>query len=279
MYRIIIDSCGELFSHMKGDEHFTNVPLTLEVDGVTITDDESFDQADFISRVKASAKGPKSSCPSPGAFLKEIKKEAERIYIVTLSSRLSGSYNSALVAKRMYEEENGDDKEIHVFDSCSASIGESLIGMKVDECEKKGMSFDKIVSAVESYITEQHTFFCLETLETLRKAGRLSAIKEMIANTLHIKPVMGSTPEGEIQKLAQVRGMNKALAKMAECMVSVTKNCGEKVLAISHCNCYERAMKLKEEVEKRASFKDIFVVDTNGVSTMYANDGGLIMVV
>ena len=80
-------------------------------------------------------------------------------------------------------------------------------------------------------------------------------------------------------KLTQVRGMGKALSKMADCMIEMTKNYGEKVLAISHCNCLERALALKAEVEKRAEFKKILVVAMRGVSTMYANDGGLIMVV
>lgn len=299
MYKVIIDSCGELFPKMREDDRYINVPLTLEVDGQRIVDDETFDQLDFIRRVKESPKGPKSACPAPGKYLEAIMRpvkqilsdtadrlnplkkaetEEEHVYIVTLSAQLSGSYNSAVAAKQMYEEEH-NDKKIYVFDSKSASIGQTLIGQKAAECEEAGMSFADVVASVEKYISEQHTFFVLETLETLRKNGRMSAFKEKIANTLHIKPVMGSTDDGNIQKLSQVRGMNKAIAKMADCMIEVTKNCGEKALAISHCNCLENALKLKAEVEKRAKFKDIFVVDTRGVSTMYANDGGLIMVV
>ena len=90
---------------------------------------------------------------------------------------------------------------------------------------------------------------------------------------------MGSTEEGSIQQLAQARGMNKALDRMVQSMMEVTKNCENRVLAISHCNCRERALQLKEKIEKVASFKDIFIVDTAGVSSMYANDGGIIMVV
>ena len=278
MFKVIIDSCGELFPEMLADERFVNVPLTLEVDGEVIMDDESFDQLDFIRKVKASPTGPKSSCPSPGKYLEAIQGEADHVYIVTLSSEMSGSYNSALTAKEMYEEEH-EDKKIHVFDSRSASVGQTLIGQKAAECEEKGMSFGQVVEAVEAYISQQHTFFVLETLDTLRKNGRLSKFKERIANTLHIKPIMAATDTGNIMKLAQVRGMGKALSKMADCMIEMTKNYGEKVLAISHCNCLERALQLKKEVEKRANFKQIKVISMRGVSTMYANDGGLIMVV
>ena len=278
MYKILIDSCGELPQELKEDGHFSNVALVLEVDGQQIVDDETFDQADFLSRVAKSPNAPKSACPSPDAYMQKMEGDADHIYIVTLSAKLSGSYNSACVARDMYLEEH-ENARVYVFNSKSASIGETLIGIKIAECEEAGMSFDDTVACVEDYISQQHTFFVLETLESLRKSGRLSNLKAIIASTLNIKPVMGSTDEGEICQLGQSRGMSKALDKMVSCMQEVTKNCEEKVLAISHCNCAERAYLLKAKLERAAKFKKIFIVDTAGVSTMYANDGGVIMVV
>ena len=278
MYKILIDSCGELPQELKEDGHFSNVALVLEVDGQQIVDDETFDQADFLSRVAKSPNAPKSACPSPDAYMQKMEGDADHIYIVTLSAKLSGSYNSACVARDMYLEEH-ENARVYVFNSKSASIGETLIGIKIAECEEAGMSFDDTVACVEDYISQQHTFFVLETLETLRKSGRLSNLKAIIASTLNIKPVMGSTDEGEICQLGQSRGMSKALDKMVSCMQEVTKNCEEKVLAISHCNCAERAYLLKAKLERAAKFKKIFIVDTAGVSTMYSNDGGVIMVV
>ena len=278
MYKILIDSCGELPQELKEDKHFSNVALVLEIEGKQIVDDETFDQADFLRRVAESPNVPKSACPSPDAYMEKMEGDAEHIYIVTLSAKLSGSYNSACVARDMYLEEH-ENARVYVFNSKSASIGETLIGIKIAECEEAGMSFDDTVACVEDYISQQHTFFVLETLETLRKSGRLSNLKAIIASTLNIKPVMGSTDEGEICQLGQSRGMSKALDKMVSCMQEVTKNCEEKVLAISHCNCAERAYLLKAKLERAAKFKKIFIVDTAGVSTMYANDGGVIMVV
>lgn len=278
MYKIIIDSCGELSEAMISDGHYENVALTLQIDDEEIVDDETFDQASFLEKVAASEHGPKSACPSPDAYMKAMECDADHVYVVTLSSQLSGSYNSACLAKDLFLEEH-EDVEIHVFDSKSASIGQTLIGLKIAECEEAGMAFDDVVSTVESYVETQHTFFVLETLETLRKAGRLSDLKAKIANTLNIKPIMGSTDIGSIQQLAQARGMNKALDRMVDSMMEVTTNCEDRIMAISHCNCYERAVQLKEKVEKMANFKEIFIVDTAGVSSMYANDGGVIMVV
>lgn len=279
MYKIIIDSCGELTEELKQDGHYENVPLELEVDGNRIVDDESFDQLSFLKMVKESGKGPKSSCPSPERYMKCFEGEAENIYVVTLSNQLSGSYNSAVLAKNLYEEEAEEKKNIHVFNSKSASIGETLIGMKIQEYEEAGIGFAEIVDLVDKYVDEINTYFVLETLETLRKNGRLSNMKAFIANTLNIKPVMGSTEEGSICQLDQARGMNKALDKMIANMFSRTKNLEEKNLAIAHCNCPERALAVKEKLERQAKFKKIIVVNTAGVSSMYANDGGIIMVV
>jgi DegV family protein with EDD domain len=135
MYKIVIDSCGELPQELKRDGHFSTVSLELEVDGYRIRDDESFNQLDFLRRVKESLKGPKSSCPSPEEYMNAYEGEAEHVYVVTLSGKLSGSYNSAVLGKNLYEEEHGDAKQIHVFNSKSASIGETIIGMKVQEFE------------------------------------------------------------------------------------------------------------------------------------------------
>lgn len=279
MYKIVMDSCGELTEKLKEDAHFESVALEMEVNGVRIVDDDSFQQLDFLKKVAESPVGPKSSCPSPESYLEVYKKESERVYVVTLSKELSGSYNSATLAKQLFEEEFGNGKKIYVFNSKSASVGETLIGIKIQECEEAGMSFEKVVEVVEQYICEQNTYFVLETLETLRKNGRLSNLKAFVANTLNIKPIMGATPEGTIYQIGQARGMNKALRKMVEEMLAEVKDSENRVLAISHCNCKNRAMAVKEEVERIAKFKQIIVVDTAGISSMYANDGGVIMAV
>lgn len=283
MYRILVDSCGELFPEMQGDSRFMSIPLTLEVDGHEITDDDSFDQADFLRRVRESPTSPKSACPSPDAYMQGMTGPEEHVYVVTLSAKLSGSYNSACLAKELVEEDLEDEedsaKEIHVFDSKSASVGETLIAEKIAACEDAGMSFEEVVQETDRFIEEEHTFFILETLETLRKAGRLSGLKAMLANTLNIKPVMGSTPEGSIQQLGQARGMLRALDRMVESMLSVTGNPAERTAAIAHCNCPETAEKLREKLEAKGPFRRIVVVDTHGVSSMYANDGGIILVV
>lgn len=277
-YKIIIDSCGELLEEWKNNEHFESVALTLNVGGENIIDDETFDQADFLKKVAACPECPKSACPSPERYMRAFDCDADHIYAVTLSAELSGSYNSAVLGSNLLNEEK-PGRQIHVFNSRSASVGQTLIAMKIQECEEAGYSFDKVIETVDAYIAGQHTFFVLDNLETLRKNGRLSKAKALVASTLKIKPVMGSTDEGSICQLDQARGMNKALVKMAEQIVAKTQDSETKTLAISHCNCHERAVLLRNALQERMNVKDIVILDTAGVSSMYANDGGVIVAV
>ncbi len=275
-YKILIDSCGELTEEMRASGVFENIPLGLSVDDYYIVDDETFDQESYLKKVAESPNVPRSSCPSPERYMQSFVPDAH-VYVVTLSSQLSGSYNSAELAKQMYLEDH-PDAQIHVFDSKSASIGQSLIGLKVQELEEQGLSFEDIVAQGEAYRDSQQTFFVLETLDTLRKNGRLSNLKAIVASALNIKPICGSTPEGEIQQLGQARGMNKALDKMVDLIAERVEHPEERILMISHVANPERALSVKKKVESRIHFKDIQICNGAGVTSMYANRGGIVVV-
>ncbi|MCC8139653.1 MAG: DegV family protein [Lachnospiraceae bacterium] len=277
-YRIVVDSCGEFTEEMKRDPHFIHTALHLEIDGEQFTDDESFDRQDFLRKMKASPNCPKSSCPSPEDYRSAFEEgEPGNRYAVTLSAELSGSYNSATLGQNLYLEEH-PDANVHVFNSCSASVGETLIALKIQECEEAGMEFPETIRQVDQFIQEQNTYFVLETLENLRKNGRISSVKAVVASALNIKPVMGATPQGTIIQLGQARGMQKALRAMVERMAAELKNPAEKVLGLVHCNNRERAEYVKSEIQKLIRVKDIIVLETSGVSTLYAAQGGIILV-
>ena len=278
-FRVVIDSCGELTDEMKKSGNFVSAPLTLQVDEYIVQDDEEhFNQAEFLKKVAECPNCPKSSCPSPEIYRDAYDCDADHVYAVTLSEKLSGSYNSAVLGKNLYLEDHPDAK-VYVFNSCSASVGETLIGLKIQELEEKGLSFEEVVSEVEKYIEEMNTFFVLENLETLRKNGRLGRVKALVASALKIKPVMGATPEGTICQLDQARGMNKAIVKMVDHIGEKGINIPEKTVAITHCNCPERAKMLEEAIREKLHPAKIVVMDTAGVSSMYANDGGVIVAV
>ena len=276
-FHIVCDSCTDLTEEDLKKGCYTLVPLTLLVDGEEIIDDETFDQADFLAKVAASKESVKSACPAPESYMEAYSK-ADDIYVVTLSAELSGSYNSAVLGKNLYEEENGT-KNIHVVNSRGAATTQVLIARKLNEYASQGMPFEEVVDKIEEYTTSLRTYFVLETLEVLRKNGRLSRLSATIAGALNIKPVMIGTRDGVIQKASQARGMKKALAKMVEHMGSEGRDLTRRQFVISHCNCYERAVYVKELIKKHLHAEDVDIVDTKGVSSLYANDGGIIVVV
>lgn len=275
-YKIIVDSCCELPEKYKNDNRFQIIPLTLQVgDDYERLDDEHFDQKEFLVKVAGCPVCPKSSCPSPERFREAYYDAADEVYVVTLSSHLSGSYNSAELGKKLYEEKYGA-KKIHVVDSESASCGETQLAMKIMEYKEAGLSFEETVAGVEKFKRQMRTYFVLDNLETLRKNGRLSGVKAFVASTLNIKPVMVGNL-GVIEQKGQAIGINKALAKMADCIVADVKEPQKRTLMITHCNCPERAEYMRRLMEKRAAYRDVVIMDTAGISSMYANDGGVIV--
>lgn len=276
-FKIVVDSCCELPEEYLQDATFQIIPLELEVGEYQIQDDENFNQSEFLKKVAEYPKCPKSSCPSPERFREAYRTDAERVYVITLSSHLSGSYNSAVLGMNLYREKYGK-KQIHVIDSESASCGETQIAMKLIELEKQGLTFDEIVKQIEDFRSSIHTYFVLDNLETLRKNGRLTGVKALVASTLNIKPIMAGE-KGHIVQRGQSVGMKKALRRMAELIMEEAGNTKQRTLMITHCNAPERAESLRKLLMEAAEFKSCLIMDTRGVSSMYANDGGIIATV
>ena len=275
-YRIALDSGGEIPAERKGCEEFVLVPLTLTINGIHIVDDGHMSQKEIVDLIAKDPDVPKTACPSPQAFYEAFDCGADHIYAVTLTAELSGSYQSALVARNMYLEDHPDAK-IHVFNSLSASCGETLTSMKIAELEEQGLPFEEIIEKTEAYIKQKCTLFVLDNLETLRKNGRLSGIKALAAAVLKIKPICYGTETGAIGQLDQARGINKAIVKMVNHIVEMTPSPENLILGISHCNCPDRAEIVKNEITRRMKVKGVFVQPTGGLSSVYANDGGIIV--
>lgn len=273
--KIVADSSCDLNNKIKETMKIEIVPLTLILEDKRYIDDENLDVSGYVKDMNACKTSPKTACPSPEQFMEAYKGE-ESIFVVTLSSALSGTYNSAMIAKNMFLEEIGN-KFIHVFDSLSASAGETLISLKIHELSKLNIEDAEIVKRVNKYIKEMKTFFLLESLEHLAKARRLNPIIAKIASVLSIKPIMGATEEGTIRLVQKVRGYKRAFDKFVDTIGEEGKNLEEKILGIAHCNCLDRALKFKEEVLKKYNFKDIVIVEMQGLSSTYADDGGLVI--
>ena len=274
-FKIIVDSCCDLTPAQLREECFVKVPLTIRVGGHTIVDDDTFDQGELLWRMKESETAPQSACPSPMQYLEAFDCGADDLYVVTLSALLSGSHNAAAQARSIWLEDH-PGANVHIFNSCSASAGEVLVALKIQELGPSGMDFTTVVDQVSRYINEMQTYFVLETLDTLRKAGRLSRVQSLVTSTLRIKLLMGATPEGEICKKGQAMSVKQALNKMVALMADDLKHVGKR-LSIVHCNCLERAFYVKELAMKQCRFDEILVSDTGGIATMYANDGGIVV--
>ncbi len=274
-FKIVVDSCCDLTGQMLKDPHFVKVPLTIRSNGSSFIDNETFDQADLLWAMKQSDDAPATACPSPQSYLDAYQgPEEEDVYVVTLSALLSGSHNSAEQAKLLMEEDH-PNKNVYVFNSCSASSGEVLVALKVRELAESGAPFKHVVREVEQFIYQMQTMFVLETLENLRKNGRLTRLQSVITGALKIKLLMAATPEGEICKLGQTLSMKQALSKMVDHMANDPAHAG-RTLAICHCNCLDRAFQVKAMAEQRCKFAHILILEAGGITSVYANDGGIV---
>lgn len=272
--KIVADSSCDLTDEMKKEMNVDIAPLILQLEDTSYVDDEKLDVKQYIKAMAECATSPKTACPSPNDYMKKYEGP-ESVFVVTLSNFLSGSYNSAVLAKDMFLDEV-ENKFIHVFDSLSASAGEVVVALKINELAKLNLSEAEIVEKVSKFIKEMKTFFLLESLEHLAKAGRLNPIVAKVASMLSIKPIMCGD-EGNIKLFEKVRGYKKAFNRLIEVIGEEGKNFEERVLGIAHCNCLDRALEFKEEVLKRYNFKDIVIVETKGLSSTYADDGGIVI--
>lgn len=272
--KIVADSSCDLTDEMKKQMNVDIAPLVLQLGEKSFIDDESLDVKQYIKEMAASETSPKTACPSPHDYMNRFEGP-ESVFVVTLSNFLSGSYNSAVLAKDMFIDELGN-KFIHVFDSLSASAGEVVVALKINELGKLNLTEMEIVEKVTRFIKEMKTFFLLESLEHLAKAGRLNPIVAKVASMLSIKPIMCGD-EGNIKLFEKVRGYKKSFSRLIDIIGEEGKNLEEKVLAIAHCNCLDRALEFKEAVLKKYNFKDIVIVETKGLSSTYADDGGIII--
>ena len=275
MPRIIVDSGCDYSEEMKRGAipDFDLVPLTLQVGEKQFVDDLNLDVSAYIEHMENYAGEAKTAAPSPEAFLHAYKKEGD-VFAVTLSSKLSGTYNSALLAKRMYIDDIGE-KFIHVIDSLSAGIAETLIAMKIHECIKNNLSNIEITAVINKFISEMRTFFILEKFDNLVSSGRINHYVAKLASILSIKVICGDN-KGEIILVDKARGFKKTMARLVDNIQKENLDFEKRILGITHVKCLERAMEFKNEILKKIQFKDVVICEARGIIATYAQKGGLV---
>lgn len=275
-FKIIVDSCCDLTAAQFRDGPFLLVPLTISVGGEDIVDDDTFDQTHLLMLAREDPNPPKTACPSPAAYLAAFAAaNADDLYVVTLSALLSGSHNSAAQARALWLEEH-PDAHVHVFNSCSAAAGEVLVAQKIQEEAESGKDFHTVVNQVSQFISSMTTYFVLEDLDHLRKNGRLTGPVALATKALRVKLLCAGTREGEIKRVSQGLSVKQCLNRMVALMAADSNHAG-KTLAIVHCNNPERAFFVRDLARENCFFQDIIITNARGVSTVYANDGGVVV--
>lgn len=275
-YKIVGDSSCDISKEMEERMNISIAPLYFSLDGEEFVDDETLDLDDYLRKIANSSNVPKSSCPSIHDYLDRFEGDHDCLFGVTLSSELSGSYNSAMNAKAMYLEEN-PTKKAHIFNSYGASSVEVLAALKVEELANAGEEFESIVEKVESFIDDSKVMFVLDKIDTLEKNGRLSVMKAKIVRALNLKLILKANQKGEIDMVTKARGIKKALKKMVVEMDKTGTVRSDKTCVITHCNALERAEYVKGLVESMYNFKEIIIIKTRGLSSTYTNEGGIII--
>lgn len=277
--QIIADSCCDSTPAMRNMLRLLSAPLKITVDGNKhYTDDATIDTKALLADMKATKNPVSTAAPAPEEFA-ELMRGADACVVVTLSHHLSGSYNAAMAAKQMVLEES-PEKKILVLDSKSASAGETRIVLELSERITSGASFEQLAEEMPVFINNMRTYFVLEDLGTLIKNGRIPRMSGMIGTMLMLRPIMGENGDGEIIALEKIRGTQKALARLVEMIAEKTAEAikGSLTMVLSYCNCPERATDLKKEFLAHCpALSDVIMVPTSGLSTTYANNGGIVV--
>ena len=279
MMMILADSCCDLSPELLKKTQARVAPLTITIDDTHYVDDGTVDIPPYLAAMKASKNPVRSACPSPDLYAEDIKAADDDCFIITLSAKLSGSHNAAVLGIQLAEEDM-PEKKVHVFDSESASAGETYLALMIHDLIAAGKSFEQIVETVEEKIRSMHTLFVLDSLDNLVKNGRISKTVALLANVLSIRLLMSDDGHGAIKNISKARGIKGALTQMVETCRKHTEGlaAASQRLVISYCNCPERARQVRDMIrEKCPAIGEIVMTPTSALSSMYANDGGVVI--
>ena len=272
--RIVTDSSCDLNNEIAEKYNIERVPLNIAF-GDDIYADGEIEKAEFYKMMADSPVLPKTSCPSPERFMRSYEGEEEEILVITLASKLSGTYSTAVLAKSMFEEEY-PNKKVAVIDTETGSIGQGLLIVKAAQLAEEGKGLDEIVSIIESLKNDIVFYGSLETLENAIKGGRINPIAGKLINALNFKVIV-KIGNGEVKPCDKARGDNNSLKKVVENVCSSIKKGEVKSLAIAHANCLDKALKVKEMMLKNYNFKSIMISEVGAVMGTYASKGAVLI--
>lgn len=269
--RFISDSASDVREMEHVD--FVSVPLRISAGRADYVDDENLDVPGMLRDLSAYKGRSGTSCPGIDSWL-EAFGEADRIYVVTITSGLSGTFNSAEVAARQYLQTHPDAK-VHVFDSLSTGPEERLLLEKLVELEGQGLSFEEVCRRGRAYLEKSRLFFTLASLHNLAQNGRVSKVVAAAVGVLGIRMLGTASPEGTLQPLAKCRGDKKLLELLRDKLKEAGYRGGK--VRISHVACRELAQTLKAAILERYPGADVLAYEARGLCSYYAEAGGMLV--
>ena len=255
------------------DTTFVSVPLKIQVADQLFVDDANLDIDQMMETMYATSEASKSACPSPDDYLRAFEG-GENIIVVTITGTLSGSHNSAQLAKNIYLEEH-PETNIHVIDSLSAGGEVDLLVDKLNELIEQGLSFDEVVEAITAYQEKTKLLFVLAKVDNLVKNGRLSKLIGTVVGLLNIRMVGEASETGTLELLQKARGSKKSVQAAYEELIKAGYAGGRIVMA--QRNNEKCCQQLSDRIRENFPQADIKILPTSGLCSFYAEDGGLLM--
>ncbi|WP_149555409.1 DegV family protein [Streptococcus cristatus] len=274
-WKIVADSGCDYreITDLANQTKFESVPLTIQIDHEIFVDNAQLDIDSMMEKMYATSSASKSACPSPDDYLRSFEG-AENIFVVTITGSLSGSHNSAQLAKKLFLEEN-PTANIHVIDSLSAGGEVDLIVRKLNDLIKEGLSFEQVVEAITHYQANTKLLFVLAKVDNLVKNGRLSKLIGAVVGLLNIRMVGEASDTGTLELLQKARGAKKALTAAVDEVLKAGYKGGR--IIIAHRNNEKFCQQFSEVIKEKFPAADISFLPTSGLCSFYAEEGGLLM--
>ncbi len=270
-FKIVADSSSDILS--LDDVAFASAPLKIITSENEYIDDENLNVDEMVDDLSSYKGKSGTSCPSVTDWL-DAFGDAKYIFCITITNRLSGSHNSACLAKQMYEEDH-PDRQVCVIDSLSTGPEMNLISEKLRKLINAGKSFEEISLTVADYQKHLGLLFMLESLKNLANNGRVNSLVAKAAGVLGVRIVGKASDEGELELLDKCRGEQRALNNIIEHLKKLGHKGGK--IRISHCSNENAAKKLKELIIKEFKTSQIEIYRSRGLCSFYAEKGGLLV--
>ena len=275
-YEIITDSGCDLPADLAAQLQLKIVPLSLLFRGQTVPDSVSGDIKSFYDAMRAGESASTSAINPEGwaAVVEPVLAAGRDALVITFSSGLSTTYQSAVIAAQELQEKY-TDRKVLVVDSLCASLGQGLLCHYAAKKRDEGLSLEQLAAWVEDHKQNLCQWFTVDDLKYLKRGGRISAAKALMGTMLNIKPVLHVDEEGHLVSVTTVRGRKGSIRAMVEQMEQLALPGENDFVTICHGDCYEEAESLAQTLKEQLGVKEVFIGYTGAVIGAHSGPGTL----